>query len=145
VITVQLPEASSSSGADGTDPEAAAVAAPPAPPPPSTAAASRLTPLQQQLVEGETGGLRASQRAWHLQQRPRLSCERVVITADLVEDPEVAAIVKKYAALMGSRLDVVIGTTAVDLDGRFSTVRFWFGMDGWGGWMDALGVDRMAA
>ncbi|KAI3425775.1 hypothetical protein D9Q98_007750 [Chlorella vulgaris] len=52
-----------------------------------------------------------------------VKCVRHTITSDIPEDPEVAAIVQRYRKVMGERMDVVVGTTAVDLDGRFATVR----------------------
>ncbi|KAI7838764.1 hypothetical protein COHA_007557 [Chlorella ohadii] len=48
-------------------------------------------------------------------------CLRHVITAELPEDPEVVEIVQRYEKLMGERMDVVVGHSATDLDGRFST------------------------
>eukprot|EP00884_Botryococcus_braunii_P019382 jgi/Botrbrau1/6127/Bobra.331_2s0022.1 len=45
------------------------------------------------------------------------------ITGDVSPDGEVAAIVDKYAQVMGAQLDQEVGYSAVELDGRFSTVR----------------------
>jgi hypothetical protein len=53
---------------------------------------------------------------------PRMAARRVEVTGALPQDGETAAVVAEYAALMGSRMDTVIGATAVDLDGRFTTV-----------------------
>ena len=36
------------------------------------------------------------------------------------EDEETVALVERYSELLGSRLDVVLGSTAADLDGRFT-------------------------
>ncbi|KAL4419585.1 hypothetical protein ABPG77_004834 [Micractinium sp. CCAP 211/92] len=53
----------------------------------------------------------------------RAICRRHPITAEVAPDPAVEEIVQRFAKVMGDRMDVVVGTTAVDLDGRFSTVR----------------------
>jgi hypothetical protein len=68
---------------------------------------------QQQRRERDVGNRR----------RPlRMAVRRVEVVASMPEDPETAAAVVEYAALMGNRMDTVIGATAVDLDGRFTTV-----------------------
>lgn len=48
---------------------------------------------------------------------------RVIDTATVTPDPEVAAVVQKYEDTLSSELDVVIGKTAVDLDTRRTNVR----------------------
>ncbi|KAL4457316.1 hypothetical protein ABPG75_012181 [Micractinium tetrahymenae] len=53
----------------------------------------------------------------------RVRCLRHAVISELPPDPAVEAIVQRYDKVMGERMDVVVGTTAVDLDGRFSTVR----------------------
>lgn len=48
---------------------------------------------------------------------------RVIDTATVAPDPEVAAVVAKFEAELGRELDTPIGTTAVELDSRSATVR----------------------
>jgi 5'-nucleotidase / UDP-sugar diphosphatase len=48
---------------------------------------------------------------------------RIIDTATVVPDPEVAALVAKYEAELGKELDAPIATTAVALDSRLVTVR----------------------
>jgi len=48
---------------------------------------------------------------------------RIVDTADVEPDPEVAAAVAGYEGELSRELDVVLGTTAVELDSRSATVR----------------------
>jgi 5'-nucleotidase/UDP-sugar diphosphatase len=48
---------------------------------------------------------------------------RVIDTATVTADPEVAAVVAKYEGELSKQLDVPIGTTAVELDSRNATVR----------------------
>jgi hypothetical protein len=128
VITVELPAAASegseaiqsskseaSGGGGGDEEEGLEAEADELPPPPLFTA-----------VPGaeDIGEARARKRPRQSRPRPRLSAERVAVaSAGLPEDPEVAAIGKEYSALMGSRMDTVIGASAVDLDGRFGTVR----------------------
>ena len=52
-----------------------------------------------------------------------VSVRRVEVAADGPEDAGAAAVVADFSAQMGSKMDAVIGATAVDLDGRFETVR----------------------
>ena len=49
--------------------------------------------------------------------------EQLSVTGDVEEDPEVKAIVDKYVESMGDEMNEVLGYTAVELDGRFTTVR----------------------
>eukprot|EP00775_Hariotina_reticulata_P012277 gene12277-12413_t len=55
--------------------------------------------------------------------RPTFSWQQFSITEDIPEDLDMAQVVSEYAAIMGSRMDEVIGETYTDLDGRFTTVR----------------------
>ena len=48
---------------------------------------------------------------------------RVIDTATVTPDPEVAAVVAKFEAELSRELDVPLGTTAVELDSRNATVR----------------------
>ncbi len=48
---------------------------------------------------------------------------RIVDTATVTPDPEVAAVVAKYQDDLNRDLDVVLGTTEVELDSRVATVR----------------------
>lgn len=48
---------------------------------------------------------------------------RVIDTATVTPDPEVGAVVKKYEDTLSAELDIVIGTTAVELDSRRISVR----------------------
>jgi len=48
---------------------------------------------------------------------------RVIDTANVTPDPEVAAAVAKYEAALSQQMDVAIATTAVELDSRTATVR----------------------
>jgi 2',3'-cyclic-nucleotide 2'-phosphodiesterase (5'-nucleotidase family) len=48
---------------------------------------------------------------------------RVIDTATVTPDPEVAAVVAGFERELGRQLDVPIGTTAVELDSRTATVR----------------------
>ena len=48
---------------------------------------------------------------------------RIIDTATVTPDPEVAAVVKKYEDTLSAELDIVIGTTAVELDTRRISVR----------------------
>ena len=48
---------------------------------------------------------------------------RVIDTATVTPDPEVAAVVAKFEAELGKALDTPIGTTAVELDSRNAAVR----------------------
>ncbi len=48
---------------------------------------------------------------------------RVIDTAVVTPDPEMADVVAKYEADLGRHLDTPIGTTAVELDSRNTTVR----------------------
>ncbi len=48
---------------------------------------------------------------------------RVIDTATVTPDPEVAAVVTKFEDELGKQLDTPIGTTAVELDSRTATVR----------------------
>ena len=54
----------------------------------------------------------------------RCTFECLPVTNDVKEDPEMKEIVDKYVEAMGGdELNEVLGYTAVELDGRFSTVR----------------------
>ncbi|PSC74575.1 5 -C-terminal domain-containing [Micractinium conductrix] len=55
--------------------------------------------------------------------RVRMRCVRHPITSDLPEGPAAKEIEERYAKLMGEKMDVVVGSTATDLDGRFAAVR----------------------
>jgi 5'-nucleotidase/UDP-sugar diphosphatase len=48
---------------------------------------------------------------------------RVIDTATVTPDPEVAAVVTGFENLLNSEMDVPLGTTAVELDSRVATVR----------------------
>ena len=48
---------------------------------------------------------------------------RIIDTAAITPDPQVAAVVAKYEQHLSRELDVPIGTTAVELDSRAATVR----------------------
>jgi 2',3'-cyclic-nucleotide 2'-phosphodiesterase (5'-nucleotidase family) len=48
---------------------------------------------------------------------------RVIDTANVTPDPEVAAVVAKYEDEVSKQMDVAIATTAVELDSRTATVR----------------------
>jgi 2',3'-cyclic-nucleotide 2'-phosphodiesterase (5'-nucleotidase family) len=48
---------------------------------------------------------------------------RVIDTATVTPDPEVAAVVARYEAQLSRELDAPLGTTAVELDSRTATVR----------------------
>src|SRR5438876_9453362 len=48
---------------------------------------------------------------------------RIIDTATVKPDPEVAAVVAKYEGELGKELDDALGTTAVALDSRTATVR----------------------
>jgi 5'-nucleotidase / UDP-sugar diphosphatase len=48
---------------------------------------------------------------------------RVIDTANVTPDPEVAAVVTKYEDELSKQMDVAIATTAVELDSRTATVR----------------------
>ena len=48
---------------------------------------------------------------------------RVIDTATVTPDPEVAAVVAKYEAELSQQMDVAIGTTGIELDSRNATVR----------------------
>jgi 5'-nucleotidase / UDP-sugar diphosphatase len=48
---------------------------------------------------------------------------RVIDTAMVTPDPEVAAVVARFEDALGKQLDTPIGTTAVELDSRSATVR----------------------
>ncbi|TMK09560.1 MAG: hypothetical protein E6G75_21120, partial [Alphaproteobacteria bacterium] len=48
---------------------------------------------------------------------------RIIDTATVTPDPEVAAVVAKYEGELGKELDDALGTTAVALDSRTATVR----------------------
>ena len=48
---------------------------------------------------------------------------RIIDTATVTPDPEVAAVVAKFEAAFAREMDVVIATTAVELDSRNATVR----------------------
>ena len=48
---------------------------------------------------------------------------RLVSTAGVAPDPEVAALVKTYEDALNAELDVEVGTTSIDLDSRRATVR----------------------
>jgi 2',3'-cyclic-nucleotide 2'-phosphodiesterase (5'-nucleotidase family) len=48
---------------------------------------------------------------------------RVIDTANVTPDPEVAAVVAKYEDELSKQMDVAIATTAVELDSRTATVR----------------------
>ncbi|KAI8471753.1 MAG: Metallo-dependent phosphatase-like protein [Monoraphidium minutum] len=100
VITLTLPADSATAGAGGGAADGAAAGAP-APP----------------------GGAGRQQEGAAARPRPAVAVERVAVDASVPEDPEVAAVVAEYSALMGSRMDTKIGLSAVDLDGRFETVR----------------------
>ncbi|KAI3436153.1 hypothetical protein D9Q98_002210 [Chlorella vulgaris] len=58
-----------------------------------------------------------------LQDRPALEWERVEINSSVPEDAEVAAIVKVYQDLIGTKMDEPLGWSHIDLDARFDTVR----------------------
>lgn len=49
--------------------------------------------------------------------------EHVVVDSSQPVDEAVAAIVAEYAGVVGSKMDQIIGELAVELDGRFSSVR----------------------
>jgi len=55
--------------------------------------------------------------------RPVITWERVEVTGNVPEDPDVAAIVAGYQNVMGTRMDEPLGRSFVDLDARFDTVR----------------------
>src|SRR5260221_4176526 len=48
---------------------------------------------------------------------------RIIDTATVMPDPEVAAVVAKYEGELSKELDDALGTTAVALDSRAATVR----------------------
>lgn len=48
---------------------------------------------------------------------------RLISTAGIAPDPEVAALVKTYEDALDAELDVAVGTTSVELDSRRATVR----------------------
>ncbi len=55
--------------------------------------------------------------------RPHVTWQRVEVTSDVPEDPEVAAVVDSYQKLMGTRMDEPLGRSFVDIDTRFDHVR----------------------
>jgi len=52
-----------------------------------------------------------------------LDVQRIEITSDIPEDPEVKSTVDKYVGVMNDMMDEVIGEVEVELDGRFSSIR----------------------
>lgn len=52
-----------------------------------------------------------------------LDVQRIEITSDIPEDPEVKSTVDKYVGVMNDMMDEVIGEVEVELDGRFSSMR----------------------
>ncbi|PRW59853.1 5 -nucleotidase [Chlorella sorokiniana] len=58
-----------------------------------------------------------------LEERPLVEHKRVEINSSVREDPEMAAIVRKYQDLIGTKMDEPLGWTHTDLDARFDTVR----------------------
>jgi len=48
---------------------------------------------------------------------------RLEVTSSAAEDPETKAIVDEFLGIQAAQMEVVIGRTAVPLDGRFTTVR----------------------
>ena len=77
--------------------------------------------------------------------KPVIDCTQHEVTSDIPEDPAVAAIVEEYMGLLGASMDVVVGFSDTDLDGRFTSVRTWetnlgnLVCDVWRGWCDSLG------
>jgi len=45
------------------------------------------------------------------------------VTSSIPEDPEIKAIVDEFSHILGDKLDTVLGTINVDLDGRFESIR----------------------
>ncbi|XP_078365023.1 uncharacterized protein LOC144649408 isoform X1 [Oculina patagonica] len=52
-----------------------------------------------------------------------IDVQKVEITSDIPEDPEVKATVDKYVGVMNDMMEEVIGEVEVELDGRFSSIR----------------------
>ena len=52
-----------------------------------------------------------------------MQCERVEISSQVPEDPEMAAIVKRYQDVIGTKMDEPLGWAHAPLDARFDTVR----------------------
>jgi len=52
-----------------------------------------------------------------------LGHQHVEITSDIAEDPEMKSLVQECQSQVGDSMDKVIGTSAVDLDCRFSSIR----------------------
>jgi 2',3'-cyclic-nucleotide 2'-phosphodiesterase (5'-nucleotidase family) len=73
-----------------------------------------VTVIDVTIMVSESGGRRRT--TWWPQ-------FRVIDTADVAPDPEVAAQVATFEADLSRELDVAIGTTAVELDSRNATVR----------------------
>lgn len=55
--------------------------------------------------------------------RPHVTWQRIEVTSDVPEDPEVAVIVEKYQKIMGTRMDEPLGRSFIDLNTRFDHVR----------------------
>ena len=55
--------------------------------------------------------------------RPQVTWQRVEVTSDVPEDPEVAVVVEKYQILMGTRMDEPLGRSFIDIDTKFDHVR----------------------
>jgi 5'-nucleotidase / UDP-sugar diphosphatase len=66
-------------------------------------------------IEATEGNARRSVQWW-----PQF---RIIDTATVAPDPQVAAVVANYAQTLSKALDVPIGTTAVELDSRVAAVR----------------------
>ena len=76
--------------------------------------AQYVTVIDVTMEVAERGGTRTT--IW----RPQF---RIIDTAAITPDPQVAAVVAKYEQHLSRELDVPIGTTAVELDSRAATVR----------------------
>jgi len=55
--------------------------------------------------------------------RPEIKHERIMVTSELPRDPEIAAVVDSYKGLVSMKLPQVIAESAVDMDGRVTSVR----------------------
>uniref|UniRef100_T1ISA7 5'-Nucleotidase C-terminal domain-containing protein n=1 Tax=Strigamia maritima TaxID=126957 RepID=T1ISA7_STRMM len=52
-----------------------------------------------------------------------VTVENITVTSDIPEDDDLKAKLEKYSGLVDSRMDVVLGTFSVDLDGTFASIR----------------------
>jgi 5'-nucleotidase len=55
--------------------------------------------------------------------RPHVTWQRIEVTSDVPEDPELAVVVEKYQKLMGTRMDEPLGRSFIDIDTKFDHVR----------------------